>query len=334
MNVARLALAIGLLGAVLAAGAGDAQDARTEHLLFVEGGTFQMGDVLDDGVRFATPVHEVTVSSFYLNRHEVTMEEFAAFVEDASYVTSAERGSNDTARRDGEYSRRLASRGTWLLDPATGPSWGADADWRNPGYEQSPKDPVACVSWSDAVSYCNWLSTKEHLPIAYDVDTGSLLDAEGRPTAEVTKVRGYRLPTEAEWEYAARERGKKVRFGNGRNIARSSEMNFNAADGESAFAEKGECRRKTMPVGSFGPNDLGLYDMSGNVWEWCSDFVGRYEEQPQTDPYEQKGMMGPRRAARGGPWVGSASLAHVSARMGWVADDRCNNIGFRIARSK
>jgi formylglycine-generating enzyme required for sulfatase activity len=150
----------------------------------------------------------------------------------------------------------------------------------------------------------------------------------------VTKVRGYRLPTEAEWEYAARERGRKVRFGNGQDIARPSEMNFNAADGEFAFVEKGEFRKKTIPVGSFRPNNLGLYDMSGNVWEWCSDFVGRYSKQAQTNPYQQKGMMGPRRAARGGPWIGDASFARVSTRMGWVADDRCNNIGFRISRSK
>ena len=336
MNITRLALAIALLGATSSFSTGDDRDAATGDMLFIQGGTFQMGDVFDEGVRFATPVHEVTVSSFHLNKYEVTIEEFAAFVQDASYVTSAEKESKDAVERPkDEYGALLASPGAHVMDPAADQmSWVAEANWKNPQFEQSPKDPVVCMSWRDAVSYCNWLSTKEGLPVAYDVKTGNLLDAQGQATTDVTKARGYRLPTEAEWEYAARERGKKIRFGNGQNIARSSEMNFNAAKDEFAFVEKGEFRKKTTPVGSFRPNGLGLYDMSGNVWEWCSDFLGRYAGKPQITPYQQKGMMGPRRVARNGPWAGDASWARASARMGWVADDRCNMIGFRIARSK
>ncbi len=74
--------------------------------------------------------------------------------------------------------------------------------------------------------------------------------------------------------------------------------------------------------------------MSGNVWEWCSDLVGKYPSEAQTNPYQTKGMNGPRRAERGGPWVGDASWARAAARIGWTAHDRCNNIGFRIARSE
>jgi formylglycine-generating enzyme required for sulfatase activity len=87
-------------------------------------------------------------------------------------------------------------------------------------------------------------------------------------------------------------------------------------------------------VGSFKPNALGLHDMSGNVWEWCSDLLGPYPEEAVTNPYQTEGLMGARRAARGGPWVGGADIARVSARIGWIADDRCNNIGFRLARTK
>ena len=336
MNLMRLALATALLGAGPSFAAGDDRNAETGDMVLIEGGMFEMGDVFDEGVRFATPVHEVTVSSFYLNKYEVTVEEFAAFVKEMSYVTSAERESKDAeARAEDKYNAMLSSRGAHVMDPAADRmSWVAEANWKNPQFEQSLKDPVVCVSWTDAANYCNWLSTKEGLPVAYDAKTGKLLDAQGRPTADVTKARGYRLPTEAEWEYAARERGRKIRFGNGQDISRSSEMNFNAAEDQSAFAEKGEFRKKTTPVGSFRPNSLGLYDMSGNVWEWCSDFLGRYAKQSQTNPYQQKGMMGPRRAARDGPWAGDASWARASARIGWVADDRCNMIGFRIARSK
>jgi formylglycine-generating enzyme required for sulfatase activity len=301
---------------------------------FVKGGTFQMGDVFDEGVQFAAPVHEVSLSSFYLNKYETTVEEFGAFINDTKYVTSAEKESKCTQAAGDKYSQYLASCGAWMLDPKKGSCWAEGANWKNPQFEQSPKDPVTCVSWRDAVRYCNWLSKKEGLPVAYEIETGSLLDANGRPTTDITKVKGYRLPTEAEWEYAARERGKKIRFGHGQDVARSSEMNFNAAEGEFDYAEKGEFRKKTIPVGSFKPNTLGLYDMSGNVWEWCSDFVGQYTKEPETDPYQEKGMMGLRRAARGGPWVGDASFARVSTRLGWVADDRCNNIGFRIARSE
>ncbi len=276
------------------------------NMLFIEGGTFRMGDMFREGIELATPVHEVTVSSFYLNRHEVTVGEFSEFVAKSGYLTSAETGAScETppgkvpSSDENEYEARLASPGAWVLNtPSEGP-WTAEANWKNPQFEQSPSDPVVCVSWRDATSYCNWLSVKAGLPAGYDIAAGRLVDDQGQPTTDISKVRGYRLPSEAEWEYAARERGRNVRFGNGQNVATSSDMNINDAEGES--------RRRTMPVGSFRPNSLGLHDMSGNVWEWCSDFLDRYEAAPQHNPYQTKG---------------------------WVAEDRCNNIGFRIARSE
>ena len=181
MNVTRLAFAIGLSFAALSFASADDRDSKTKAMVFVEGGTFEVGDVFDEGVRFAAPVHQVTVSSFYLNKYEVTVEEFAAFVEDASYVTSAEKECKDAAASaSDEYSAQLASRGAFVLNPATGGmSWVTDANWKNAHFEQSPQDPVTCVSWRDAVSYCNWLSKNENLPIAYDVKTGALLDAHG-----------------------------------------------------------------------------------------------------------------------------------------------------------
>jgi formylglycine-generating enzyme required for sulfatase activity len=336
MGMKELVLAATIVPGMLAMGAVDNSilDTDTKNMQCIEGGVFSMGDVFDEGLRFATPVHEVTLTDFCLGRYEVTVEEFAAFVRITRYVTTAEKGSYRAASREDDYSARLASRGSWVLDPERGSLWVAEANWRNPQYENGPRHPVTCVSWADAASYCNWLNVMRGLPAAYDVESGHLLDAEGRPTTDVTEVKGYRLPTEAEWEFAARERGKRIRFGNGQDTARANEMNFNADRGEFVFAEKGQYRGATTPVGSFAPNSLGLYDMSGNVWEWCSDYWGRYAAEPISNPYQCRGMMGPRRAARGGPWVGDAGLARTSARLGWVADDRCNNSGFRVARSK
>ncbi|MFH1998023.1 MAG: SUMF1/EgtB/PvdO family nonheme iron enzyme [Planctomycetota bacterium] len=313
-----------------------------KDMLHIEGGSFQMGDVFEEGVMFAAPIHEVTLSSYYLDRYEVTVEEFTVFVEETGYATSAESkeqaadecGKESCKGGDGKGDPLLATRGAHVLEPQKAPRWESKACWRNPLYEQSRRDPVTCVSWEDAAHYCNWLSAREGLPKAYDIEKGEWLDAKGNPTKDVTQTKGYRLPTEAEWEFAARERGKKIRFGNGKNVARSDEMNFDAAGKEEPYSEKGECRGKTVPVGSFKPNALGLYDMAGNLWEWCSDYLCAYKKESQKNPYQTEGLLaGSRRVARDGPWVGGSSLARAAARYGWVANDRCNNIGFRLARS-
>jgi formylglycine-generating enzyme required for sulfatase activity len=113
----------------------------------------------------------------------------------------------------------------------------------------------------------------------------------------------YRLPTEAEWEYAARERGKKVRFGNGKDIADPREINFRGTAEKKAYSQTGLSREKTTKVGSFAPNSLGLYDMSGNVEEWCSDWYGEnyYYSSPRHNP-EGPSSGSVRRVYRGGSW--------------------------------
>jgi formylglycine-generating enzyme len=169
------------------------------------------------------------------------------------------------------------------------------------------KQPVINVNWADATAYCQWLS-----------------DSTGKK---------YRLPTEAEWEYAARERGKKLRFGNGKNIANPSEINF---DGSPAFQQKysvlGEYRNKAIAVDSLNPNGLGLYQMSGNVLEWCSDFYANYSRDAVRNP--TGASEGTYRVIRGGSWRNSAQGCRVTFRGYSTPTFRGYYVGFRLALSQ
>ncbi len=317
-------------------------------LVFIDGGSFLMGDLFSDGEEDELPVHRVTIGDFLLSPHEVTVAQFRALVAETGYETSAEGPFDPEAMRaimeraaSGQLSREemqevreevlgYSGAGYWAAEERRWQGYNPETNWRNPGFEQAPDHPVMAVSWDDAIHYCNWLSEKAGLPVAYDLESGELLDEAGNVTTDVSRVKGFRLPTEAEWEYAAREGGREVRFGNGNDIARSSEMNFRGDDGEQPYLERGSYRKGTMPVGSFPPNELGLFDMSGNAWEWVSDTYVRYDTTASDNPYVTEGAT---RILRGGRWGGDASESRVSDRTRWPRNDRCNNSGFRVARS-
>lgn len=156
------------------------------------------------------------------------------------------------------------------------------------------------------------------------------------------KIRS-RLPTEAEWEYAARSRGKKVRFGTGTDIISSDMANFDARETyKEPYSKTGVFRNKTVPVGSFKPNELGLYDMSGNVWEWVADWYGRvksflwydsdyYKKSPKYNP---KGPdTGKDRLLRGGSWHSGPKLLRATYRRRDNPDSKYSGIGFRCAKT-
>jgi formylglycine-generating enzyme required for sulfatase activity len=319
-----------------------------DGMVLVAGGTFQMGDVFGDGEEQERPVHTVTVSAFYLARHEVTVADFGTFARETGYVTSAEglidldahREIMEQAMSGTSSPEELSTLQARILELSGAGRWDADArswagydpavNWTAPGFEQAADHPAVTLSWDDAIHFCNWLSESVGLPPAYDTLSGALLDGDGQPASDPTLVRGFRLPTEAEWEYAAREGGSDVRFGNGENIARSSQINFMGDVGDLEYLELGGYERRTVPVGSYPPSALGLFDMSGNAWEWVSDKFGSYGNQEQVDPYA---LEGDEQILRGGRWGGDASEVRVFHRSAWIRNDRCNNSGFRVALS-
>ena len=302
-----------------------------EGFVMVRGGSFQMGDLWGDGpwAMQEAPVREVEVDDFLLAKHEVTLAEFGRFVEATSYKSVAEVDGPAIAKE-------IAKRRPNYKDT------GRYGYWKDHGSKQGPDHPVVMIAWEDAIVYCNWLSRQNGLPPAYDPNTGGLLAADGQPTRDIRQVRGFRLPTEAEWEFAARQRGRKVRFGNGQDTARSSEMNFDAAgtgqtvpslrlpkDNLYPYNEKGTHRGGTTPVGTFKPNTLGLYDMSGNAWEWCCDTGGGdYPTDRQVNPCAQGGKS---HVIRGGMHDTDAKACRTSARIDWYPTAFCGGSGFRVA---
>ncbi|HPE70408.1 MAG TPA: SUMF1/EgtB/PvdO family nonheme iron enzyme, partial [Thermotogota bacterium] len=197
----------------------------------------------------------------------------------------------------------------------TGKSKPGDSGW---GRENRP---VINVNWYDALGYCNWMSEREGLAVAYDSE-GNLLDSNGQMTSDITQVEGYRLPTEAEWEYAAR--GGSQATGDWR-FAGSDELD------EVGWYEENS-GNKTHLVGEKKANELGLYDMSGNVWEWCHDRYASYQSGNQQNP------LGPEdgafRCARGGSWRYTGINCRIaSRRYDTPPSSSFNHMGFRLART-
>ena len=205
----------------------------------------------------------------------------------------------------------------------------------NPSHFKGDNLPVEYVSWYDAVEYCNKRSEKEGLTPVYKInkkkkDKNNLNDFDEKKwTVTMDKAaNGYRLPTEAEWEYACRA-GTTTPFSTGDNVT-TDQANYN---GKYPYHKnpKGEFRDKLLPVGSFKPNPWGLYDMHGNVWEWCWDWNGDYSDKAQKDP--DGSASGLNRVVRGGSFSTNAARLRSANRFSTHPFDGYYNIGFRVVRS-
>ena len=270
---------------------------------FIMGGNIPAADMVkqtgEDISRFTDqfPQHQVVISKpFYMGQTEVTRAEFEQFVVAESFVTYGEKVDWSYSVKDGEWVR---------VD---------HKNWRNPYFLQGPDHPVISVTYSDLVAFCKWLSEKEG--------------------------KTYRLPTEAEWEYAYRAGSTTVSpwgdsdadaegWGNGADLAiREQQPEWTTYDWNDGYAQ-------TSPVAQFKPNPFGLYDMFGNVWEWCDDLYGEryYDESPEVDPAgpeESSEKPDPHHSLRGGSWSSEPFRNYSGWRDASGEIGQGEDMGFRI----
>jgi formylglycine-generating enzyme required for sulfatase activity len=256
--------------------------------VFVQGGSFQMGST--DGQSIEVPVHTVYLESFYLSKHAVTVREFKAFLEATGYKTDAEKiGTSWISKATWDKNGIEASN-----SEIEGVNWRCDASG-NIRPDSQYNLPVIHVSWNDATEYCKWMS--------------------GRVSGRIC-----RLPTEAEWEYAARG-GHSFK-----GYANTGTNNMN----DVAWYISNIVGTVTNAAGQTQSNGLGLVDMIGGVVEWCSDWfdLDYYKISPDDNPTGPS--SGPGRVNRGGATSGYGPCLPLSSRGFNVADDRGNGLGFRV----
>lgn len=281
--------------------------ARSFHgQVMVPAGTFAMGDAFDEGYPDdgETPVHTVTLPAFALDATAVSNADFAAFVEATGHRTDAEELGVSPV-----FEAAYAGPAEHVLGRVEGVPWWLivrGADWRHPHGSASvapPDHPVVQVSWHDATAYAAWA--------------------------------GKRLPTEAEWEYAARAGREGRRFGWGDELTPDGDWRCNIWQGDFPVDNTmADGFLTTSPVRTYEPNDFGLWQLTGNVWEWCVDWFDPtyYSRSATTSPRGPE--HGDRRVMRGGSYLCHDSYCHryrVAARSGNTPDSASANQGFRCA---
>ncbi len=259
------------------------------NLVFVPGGTFTMGRTTGSGDLDELPTHTVTLNSFYIGKYEVTQV---------------------------EYSQYMQPRYNWTNNYGLGDNY-----------------PAYYVSWYAILKYCNLRSMAEGLTPCYTIsgstnpaDWGEVPTSSNSAWDDVTcnwSANGYRLPTEAEWEYAAR------------GATNNPDYLYSGSDDINTVAWYGSNSGSTTHIiGTKAPNCIGTYDMSGNVWEWCWDWysISYYSSSPQHNPRGPE--HGRSRLLRGSSWYGNAALCRVASRFyDPPHEGSYSNVGFRLCRS-
>jgi formylglycine-generating enzyme len=301
--------------------------ATYKDMVRMPGGTFLMGS--EDFYPEEAPVHEATVDPFLMDEHPVTVAEFRRFVKATGYVTVAERPLDPSMYPEadpellvpGSLVFHKTARPVDLRDVSSWWSYVAGAEWRHPQGPESnlngrERHPVTHVAFEDARAYAAWV--------------------------------GKDLPTEAEWEFAARGGLEQATFTWGNEFAPKGKMMANTWQGEFPWQNlMTDGHEGTSPVKSFPPNGYALFDMAGNVWEWTTDFFGRHRpavraccapERPPAVTAEasmipgQPGADIPRRVIKGGSHLCAPNYClryRPAARQSETIDTSTTHIGFR-----
>jgi len=274
----------------------------SEKYSYVENGTFTMGN--NEGEDNEKPTHEVTLNyDFIIEKYEVTGKDFFEYLNNSDVTCDGKLGKV-IVLSIGSKHHKINHNGTNFFVSIS-----------------MEKEPATSITWYGCLYYCNWLSEKENLPVAYN-EMGNLLDSNGIITDDITKVVGYRLPTEAEWEFAARGSSKNS------NYAYSGSDDIN----EVAWYINNSNYSINM-VGMKNPNYLGLFDMSGNVEEWCYDTFSEYSGNNELNPIGP--AFGPNKIIRGGSFFSEDKDCTVSSRKYGMSDMSYsgNTLGFRVVRT-
>ncbi len=241
----------------------NSQNSKLPEMIFVEGGSFQMGS--NNGYDDELPIHKVTVSDFYIGKFEITVGEFKHFCK--------ETGHKFPNKPNNEWYNEHENVKEWA--------------WRD-------NHPVVNITWYDAIAYCEWLSE--------------------------TTGEKYTLPTEAQWEFAALGGNKSKKF----QYAGSDNLN------EVAWYDETTYERGTKPVGQLKANELGIFDMSGNAFEWCLDTYGPYSGKSVKDPEGAK--KGQYKTVRGGCWYYIDEFCRIAQRDSPKPTLKNFYYGFRVVK--